>query len=55
MPHCTLAPDLAPDQFVTALEIARRARLPLECRLVEIGLVEFRPVSHLISRALGGR
>ena len=55
VPHCTLASDLAPDQFATALEIARRARLPLECRLVEIGIVEFRPVNQLISRALGGR
>ena len=54
VPHCTLATDLAPDQFGTALAIAGRAPLPLECRLVEVGIVEFRPVKQLVSRVLGG-
>ena len=55
VPHCTLAMDLANDQFGTALEIARRAPLPLECLLVEVGIVEFRPVKHLFSYHLDGR
>jgi len=55
VPHCTLATDLEPDQFGAALAIAGRAPLPLECRLVEIGIVEFRPVRQLVSRVLGGR
>ena len=54
VPHCTLATDLEPDQFGTALAIAGRAPLPLECHLVEVGIVKFRPVKQLISRALGG-
>ena len=55
VPHCTLATDLEPDQFDRALAIAGRAPLPLQCRLVEIGIVEFRPVKQLVSRVLGGR
>jgi 2'-5' RNA ligase len=55
VPHCTLATDLEPDRFGDALEIAARAPLPLESRLVEVGIVEFRPVKQLVSYALGGR
>lgn len=55
VPHCTLATDLGHDQFEPALGIARRVALPLECRLVEIGIVEFRPVRQLVARVLGGR
>ena len=54
VPHCTLASDLAPEQFASALAIAGRAPLPLECRLVEVGIVEFRPVKQLVSRVLAG-
>jgi len=53
VPHCTLATDFTSEQFTRALEIARRVALPLACRLVEIGIVEFRPVKQLISRPLG--
>lgn len=55
VPHCTLATDMELDQFAGALAIAARVPLPLECRLVEVGIVEFRPVKPVISRALAGR
>jgi 2'-5' RNA ligase len=55
VPHCTLALDLTGEQLGTALQIAGRAPLPIEGRLVEVGIVEFRPVKQLASRALGGR
>jgi hypothetical protein len=55
VPHCTLATDLEPDRFGDALAIAARAPMPLESRLVEVGIVEFRPVKQLVSCALGGR
>jgi len=55
VPHCTLAIDLEPDRFGDALAIAGRLALPLEARLIEVGIVEFRPVTQLVSRALGGR
>jgi len=55
VPHCTLATDLEPDQFGSALAIAGRVPLPLGCRLVEVGIVEFRPVRQLASCPLGGR
>ena len=54
VPHCTLATDLEPERFGDALAIAARVPLPIECRLVEIGIVEFRPVQQLMSRVLGG-
>jgi len=54
VPHCTLATDLEPERFGDALAIAARVPLPIECRLVEIGIVEFRPVKQLMSRVLGG-
>jgi len=55
VPHCTLALDLTADQFGTALQIAGRAPLPVEGHLVEVGIVEFRPVKQVVSRAFGGR
>jgi 2'-5' RNA ligase len=55
VPHCTLAADLEPDRFGEALAIAGRMPLPLEARLVEAGIVAFRPVKQLVTRALGGR
>ena len=55
VPHCTLAMDLGPDRSGDALVIAARAPLPLEATLVEVGIVEFRPVKQLVSRVLGGR
>src|SRR5262249_51393762 len=55
VPHCTLATDLGPDRFGDALAIAGRVPLPLEARLVEVGIVEFRPVKQLSSYALGAR
>jgi len=54
VPHCTLATDLEPDQFGSALAIAGRVSLPLECRVGEVGIVEFRPVKQLVSKVLGG-
>jgi 2'-5' RNA ligase len=55
VPHCTLALDLTGQQLETALRIAGRTPLPLESRLVEVGIIEFRPVRPLASRALGRR
>ena len=55
VPHCTLAMELAADRFGEALAIAGRVPLPLAARLIEIGIVEFRPVKELVSCPLGGR
>ena len=55
VPHCTLAMDFTADQFTRALEITRLAALPVACRLVDIAIVEFRPVKQLVCRPLGRR
>ncbi len=55
VPHCTLAMELGADRLGDALAIAGRAPLPFEARLVEVGIVEFRPVKQLVSCPLGGR
>jgi 2'-5' RNA ligase len=55
VPHCTLAMDLEAGRCDRALTIAGRAPLPLPSRLVEVGIVEFRPVRQLVSYPLGAR
>ena len=55
VPHCTLAMDVEADRFGDALAIAGRVPLPLPARLIEIGIVEFRPVKELVSCPLGSR
>ncbi len=55
VPHCTLATDMEPDQFAGALAIAGRVPLPLACRLVEVGIVEFKPVKQVMSPTLAGQ
>lgn len=55
VPHCTLAMDLTEDLVPTALEIARRAPLPLRGQLERIGIVEFRPVRQRCAFDLGAR
>ncbi|MCI0399311.1 MAG: 2'-5' RNA ligase family protein [Chloroflexi bacterium] len=47
IPHCALAMELAPGLVTDALEIALHLPLPLRGQIVEIGVVEFRPVKHL--------
>ena len=49
VPHCTRATDLETNRFGDALAIAARMPLPLEARLVEVAIVEFRPVKQLVS------
>lgn len=50
-PHCTLVSACPGAQVAAAIERASAAGLPFECRVIEIGLVEFRPV-RLIHRAV---
>src|SRR5258708_7472687 len=49
VPHCTLAMDLPSDRIPRAVEIARRAPLPLRGKLERVSLVRFRPVEGLFS------
>jgi len=54
VPHCTLAMELAPDAIAPAVEVCRHAALPLAGRLVEVGVIEFRPVAQRYAFALTG-
>lgn len=54
VPHCTLAMDLSPDAIAPTFEVCRDLALPLDASLVEIDLIEFRPVRHLASFPLAG-
>ena len=49
VPHCTLAQDFAVANVPRAVEACRQIRLPLSGCFVEIALVEFRPVRHVVS------
>jgi 2'-5' RNA ligase len=54
VPHCTLVERVPPDLFGGTLNIARRAPLPLDARLVEIAVVDFGPLRHRFSIPLAG-
>lgn len=47
VPHCTLVEHVSSDLVARAVEVCRRSPLPLEARLVEIGVVEWRPVRQI--------
>jgi len=49
VPHCTVAMGILPQQLAPAFEACESFGLPFACTVVEIGLVEFRPVKQLYS------
>jgi len=53
VPHCTLTQDMPLDRIPRAVEIARRARLPLRGTLERVNLVKFRPPEGIFSSDLG--
>lgn len=53
VPHCTLAERLPNDSIPKAVEIGRGISLPIEARIIEMAIVEFRPVRELSSFRLG--
>jgi 2'-5' RNA ligase len=53
VPHCTLTKDMPADRISRAIEIARRAPLPLRGTLDRVNLVKFRPPEDIFSSALG--
>jgi 2'-5' RNA ligase len=52
-PHCTLIERVPSDVLCRAVEVCRRASLPLEARLDEIGIVSWRPVRQHCAFPLG--
>ena len=53
VPHCTVAIDLSANEVTEAIAYGREAFHPISGRFQEIGLVEFRPVTELITLKLG--
>jgi 2'-5' RNA ligase len=49
VPHCTVAMELEPHQVPQALAVCRGEHLFVPATLVEIGLVEYRPVREICS------
>jgi hypothetical protein len=47
IPHCTLTVGLISEQLSSAFAAVHSFGLPLDCTVVEIGLVEFFPIRHL--------
>ncbi|TCL74286.1 2'-5' RNA ligase superfamily protein [Hydrogenispora ethanolica] len=47
VPHCTLGMDIPRAKIPEAVALAMAIPLPLECRIAEVGLIEFRPVRNL--------
>jgi hypothetical protein len=55
VPHCGLAIDMPPENLLPAAKIAiENLTLPLNGRIIELGLTSFRPVVHLMTCKLGG-
>lgn len=54
VPHCTLVERVPPDLVGRTLAIGRSAPLPLEARLAEIGVVDFRPLLQRCAFPLAG-
>lgn len=52
VPHCTLAIDLHKNNLPLAMECVLDNYQPINARIEEIGIVEFRPVKHHISYEL---
>jgi 2'-5' RNA ligase len=53
VPHCTLTQDMPEDRIPRAIEIARRAPLPIRGTLERVSLVKFRPPADIFSTLLG--
>ena len=49
VPHCTLDMDLPTENVPKIIELCRDHDLPTEAHLVEIALVEFRPIKELMN------
>ena len=49
VPHCTLDMDLPAENVSKIMELCGEHDLPTEARLVEIGLVGFRPIKELMN------
>jgi len=54
-PHCTVAENLSSNQVSQAIEVGRKAPLPIRGQFIQIGLVEFRPIKEICVFKLGGR
>lgn len=52
VPHCTLAFELETKLISQALNIGLQIPLPISGIITEIGLIEFRPVKHLLNYQL---
>jgi len=52
-PHCTVAEDLSSEQVSHAIEVCRKAHLPIRGQFVQISLIEFRPIKEVCLFSLG--
>jgi 2'-5' RNA ligase len=52
-PHCTLAEGISSQEIERAIAVCRRAPLPIRGLLVQIGLIEFRPIKEICVFNLG--
>lgn len=53
VPHSTIAQNIQPELVATAFDICRKSFKPINAKIIEIGLVRFRPVVALGEFPLG--
>ncbi|MCE7987304.1 MAG: 2'-5' RNA ligase family protein [Caldilinea sp. CFX5] len=54
VPHCSLALGVTPEKKLKAVELVHQLPLPLQGQIAQVGLIEFRPVKHLVHFSLSG-
>ena len=52
IPHCTMAHDLTPEGVLDAVRLCCQSQRFVDCRVVGVGLIEYRPVRTLARYAL---
>ena len=55
VPHCTLDTDLPEENVPKIIELCTNLDLPTAGHLVELGLIEFRPIKELMNFPLAGQ
>jgi 2'-5' RNA ligase len=54
MPHCTVEMNIPEEQFLRAIETCKRHFRPLRGQLLELGVIEFRPLRRVGTWPLSG-
>ena len=55
LPHCSISKELSPTEALKTIDICRRSSVTGEARVIEIGIIEFRPRKEIHRVGLGNQ